>query len=78
VLLEPGATAHAILQIVDAYNYPSSICEQGNSSALRVYEPGDYSALLVPFSVAVCRKAGPVYLGVSTTIPGTGIPGYST
>lgn len=78
VLLEPGATSHVILQITDVYDFPAATCEQGNSSELRVYAPGDYAPLMVPFSVAVCRKAGPIYLHVSATIPGTGIPGYST
>jgi len=29
-----------------------------------------------PFSFRGCAKRGPVYLHVSTTIAGTGIPGY--
>jgi hypothetical protein len=77
VLLEPGASAHVILQITNVSNYPTSACQPVTADTLRVYAPGDYAALSFPFSVAACGKAGPVYLHVSATVPGTGIPGYS-
>ncbi len=78
VFLAPGATSHAILQITDVYNFPPSTCQPVTAGALRVYAPGDYASLIVPFSFTACGKSGPVYLHVSATIPGTGIPGYST
>jgi hypothetical protein len=78
VLLEPGATSHVILQITDVGNFPPSTCQPVTANELRVYAPGDYYSLSFPFSVAACGAAGPVYLHVSTTIPGTGIPGYSS
>jgi Protein of unknown function (DUF4232) len=78
VLLQPGATSHVIMQITDVGNFPPSACAPLTANTLRVYAPGDYSALLIPFSVAACGKAGPIYLHVSATVPGTGIPGYST
>jgi Protein of unknown function (DUF4232) len=77
VLLEPGATSHVILQITDVGNFSPSACNPVTADTLRVYAPGDYSALQIPFSVAACGTAGPVYLHVSATVPGTGIPGYS-
>jgi hypothetical protein len=78
VLLEPRVTAHVILQITDVGNFPPSACDPVTANTLRVYAPGDYSALFIPFSVPACGTAGPLYLHVSATIPGTGIPGYST
>jgi hypothetical protein len=78
VLLEPGATSHVILQITNVGNFPPSACNPVTANELRVYAPGDYSSLLIPFSVAACGTAGPVYLHVSATVAGTGIPGYST
>jgi hypothetical protein len=78
VLLEPGATSHVILRITDVGDYSPSTCDPVTANTLRVYAPGDYAALLIPFSVAACGDAGPVYLGVSATVAGTGIPGYST
>jgi hypothetical protein len=77
VLLGPGATAHVLLQITDVADFSPSVCGQVTANTLRVYAPGDYSSLLIPFSVAACGTAGPVYLHVSTTEPGTGIPDYS-
>jgi hypothetical protein len=77
VYLGPGATSHVILQITDVYNFSASVCQPVTANALRVYAPGDYDSLLIPFSFTACAKSGPVYLHVSTTIPGTGIPGYS-
>lgn len=78
VLLEPGATAHVILQVTDVGNFSPSACNPVTANTVRVYAPGDYSALEFPFSVAACGTAGPVYLHVSATVPGTGIPGYSS
>jgi hypothetical protein len=78
VLLEPGATSHVILQITDVSNFSPSACNPVTANELRVYAPGDYDSLLIPFSVAACGTAGPVYLHVSATVAGTGIPGYST
>jgi Protein of unknown function (DUF4232) len=78
VYLAPGATAHVILQIADVFAYTPSACQPGTANTLRVYAPGDYAALFIPFSVAACDKAGPIYLHVSTTLAGTGIPGYSS
>jgi Protein of unknown function (DUF4232) len=78
VTLAPGATAHVILQIADVSSYPPSTCTPITSDTLRVYAPGDYAALTIPYAVSACSLAGPVYLHVSTTLAGTGIPGYST
>jgi Protein of unknown function (DUF4232) len=78
VTLAPGATAHAILQITDAGNFPPSTCQPATATTLRVYAPGDFSSLTFPYSFTACSQAGPIYLHVSTTIAGTGIPGYSS
>ena len=78
VTLAPGATSHVILQITDVANYPPSTCQPVTATALRVYAPGDFAALTVPDSFSACSHAGPLYLHVSTTISGTGIPGYSS
>jgi hypothetical protein len=78
VLLEPGATSHVTLQITDVGNFPPSTCQQVTANELRVYAPGDYYSLSIPFSVGACAAAGPVYLHVSATVSGTGIPGYSS
>ena len=78
VYLAPGATAHVILQIADVGAYSPAACQPVTANELRVFAPGDFASLLVPFSFPACSSAGPVYLGVTTTLPGTGIPGYSS
>jgi hypothetical protein len=75
--LVPGATVHVILQIADVYNFPPSSCHPTTAYALRVYAPGDYASMQFPFTFKACGKKGPVFLYVSATIGGTGIPGYS-
>lgn len=77
VTLPPGATAHVILQITDVGNFSPSACHPASAVALRVFAPGDYASMRFPFSFRGCAKSGPVYLHVSTTVAGTGIPGYS-
>jgi hypothetical protein len=75
--LVPGATVHVILQIADAYNYPPNTCHPTKAYALRVYAPGDYSSMEFPFTFEACAKKGPIFLFVTATIGGTGIPGFS-
>jgi hypothetical protein len=71
-------TAHVILQVADVANFPAGTCHPATADTLRVYAPGNYSAMRFPFSVRACARRGPVYMHVSTTISGTGIPGYSS
>jgi len=78
VTLHHYQTAHVELQIVDVANFPSASCHPATADTLRVYAPGDYSAMRFPFSLRACARKGPVYMHVSTTISGTGIPGYSS
>jgi hypothetical protein len=75
--LAPGSTVHVILQVTDVGNFSPSSCKPTQAFALRVYAPGDYSAKQVPFTFGACGKSGPVFLHVSSTIAGAGIPGYS-
>jgi hypothetical protein len=77
VTLKPGQTAHVLLQITDVGNYPPASCHPATAAAVRVYAPNDFDSIVVPFSFRACAKRGPVFLHVSPTIAGTGIPGYS-
>jgi hypothetical protein len=45
--------------------------------ALRVYPPNATRSAEVPLTFQACRNAGPVFLHVTTTQSGTGIPGFS-
>jgi hypothetical protein len=77
VTLGPGATSHVILQITDVGVYSPATCRPEQATSLRVYAPGAYNSIRVPFSFEGCSRGGPVYLHVSATIGGTGVPGYS-
>jgi hypothetical protein len=77
VTLQPYQTAHVVMQIADVGNFSRAACRPATADALRVYAPGDYAAMRFPFSFRACARKGPVYLHVSTTISGTGIPGYT-
>ena len=77
VTLPPGATAHSILEITNAYAFPPAACKPIQATEVRVYAPGAYASLQFGYFFDACSKAGPVYLHVSPMIAGTGIPGYS-
>ncbi len=78
ITLTPGGTAHAILSIDYAGDMLPSQCHPTIAYGLRVYAPNDYSSMEFPFSFPACAKREFSYLGVFTTVAGTGIPGYST
>jgi Protein of unknown function (DUF4232) len=78
VTLAPGATSHVELQVTDVTAYPPSSCRPVRAEGLRVYPPNDRRAEFVPLSFEACAKYGPKFLSVTTTIAGTGVPGYSS
>lgn len=53
VVLSPGATADAVVQVVDHGNYGPDQCKATAVSGLRVYPPGNMDAAYVPFRDAV-------------------------
>jgi hypothetical protein len=77
VVLAPGGTAHALLQIANAGVFSGAACKPVQADALRVYPPDRRTATLVPFSFEACQKSGPVFLHIRTIRAGVGIPGYS-
>jgi hypothetical protein len=48
VTLAPGATANAVLQIVDALNFPSPSCQPAKAAALKVFPPDQFTAVYLP------------------------------
>jgi hypothetical protein len=56
VMLSPGASAAAVVQVVDHGNYGPDQCKATAVSGLRVYPPGSKDAAYVPFrdSVTAC------------------------
>jgi hypothetical protein len=78
VTLTAGATAHVILRITDVGVFPPNACSPTRATSVQVFAPGAYSSRTIPIAFSACSRRGPVYLHVSTTIAGTGIPGYSS
>jgi hypothetical protein len=77
IRLAPGATAHATVQITDAVNFGAAACRPAEATGLRVYAPNAFASIVVPFSFQACSRRGPVYLHVTATVAGAGIPGHS-
>jgi hypothetical protein len=50
VTLTPGASAEAIVQVVDHGNYDPAQCKATDVSGFRVYPPGQTAAAYVPFA----------------------------
>lgn len=64
VTIGRGKTATAVLQIVDAGNFPASACHPVTAAGLRVYPPNQTRSKLIPFPFSACSRTGPVYLVV--------------
>jgi hypothetical protein len=79
ITLRPGGTAHVIWQVTDVENYPIARCKPAVAISLKVYPPGDYSSVSIPFNGGFfgCSRSGERYMHVSAVVAGTGIPGYS-
>ncbi len=73
VTLAPGATANALLQIVDALNYPSATCGPTKASALKIYPPNQTAPIYLPSTSYGCGQAvqimyiGPVQPGAGSS-----------
>ena len=76
VTLLAGETAHTVLQISDAANFPRSQCAPVTAFGLKVIPPDETTSAGVPFSFRACSKPGPVYLTVQPIQSGVGVPGY--
>jgi hypothetical protein len=73
VTLAPGATAHAILRVVDW----GALCStEVPAAGLKVFPPGATRSEPVPFSFGACAHQGVLVVGPISA--GVGIPGYTT
>ncbi len=70
VTLTSGGTAHAVLQVVDALNYPAASCDPATASRLRVYPPDLTTAFYLSSAAQGCAKPVQV-LSVSPVQPGS-------
>jgi Protein of unknown function (DUF4232) len=72
VTLAPGKTASALLQVVNAENYPPHRCKPVTAHWLKVYPPGETSALYYGFTALICSST---VKSVHTLSVGTMQPG---
>ena len=77
VILRRGGTAHALLTITEAGNFPARQCHLRTAVALRVVPRSGAHPAFVPLSFAACSRRGPIYLHIRVVRPGVGIPGVS-
>jgi Protein of unknown function (DUF4232) len=76
VTLAPGATAHALLRIVDVDVLARANCMPVEATSLRVYPPGQTVPATIPFRFRACSAPGPIFLFVRPVQPSVGIPGH--
>jgi hypothetical protein len=79
IILPPGGTAHVTVQVVDALNYSKSDCKPVTAHWLKVFPPGQFTALYIKFTATTCSAKLPAKLGVPLTVDavkgGAGQPG---
>jgi hypothetical protein len=71
ITLAPGGTANALLQIVDALNYPASACNPTKATDLRIYPPNQLDPIYVATTAQGCSKNSQV-LFISAVAAGSG------
>jgi hypothetical protein len=64
VKLAKGATATAVLRVVNPGNFSPSACHEVSAAGLRVSPPGQSSSKLVPLPFATCSLASQSTLSV--------------
>ncbi|HEX4033817.1 MAG TPA: DUF4232 domain-containing protein [Solirubrobacteraceae bacterium] len=73
VTLAAGASAHTVLRIVDAGNFPRSRCGPVTAAGLRVYPPGQTASKLIPYPFAACARDSATVLTVEALQKGLGV-----
>lgn len=64
VVIAPGRSAIALLQITDVGVFPPSACRPVRAAGLRVYPPEARASQVVRYSLRACSRSGRVYLHV--------------
>ena len=77
VIVAPGGTAHAWIDVIDAQNYPARKCGPVTVHRLRVFPPGERTATYVRLTAGTpaCSSAAETTITVDPVRAGTGVPG---
>ncbi len=71
VTLAPHAVANALLQVVEAGNYPPNKCHPKQASYLQIYPPNQTTPIYLAYSVTACASSVRI-LRVDVVRPGSG------
>jgi uncharacterized protein DUF4232 len=71
VTLQPQATGNALLRIVDAGNYPASMCGPATAHYLQVYPPNQTTPAYIKYKTQACSKSVRL-MTVDVVKPGSG------
>ena len=77
VVLAPGATAHAVLRLIDVGVFPTRMCRPTTAAGLQIFPPNTSDASIISESLRVCSSRAVSYLSVRPVHAGVGIPGFS-
>jgi len=77
VMLEPGATAHAVLRVMVTASTEAARCTRVTAEELRVALPSQGRAAFVPVHIPVCSSKGSISLSVQAIQARPGVPGYA-
>jgi hypothetical protein len=72
VTLPAGGSAHTILRIVEAGNFPKARCGPVTAAGLRVYPPDQTASKLIPYPFAACSRNSATVLSVEVVQMGLG------
>ncbi len=75
VRLPAGSVAHAWLQVSQAGNYPSAMCQPVTAHWLRIYAPDETQALYMNHDFSACSSHGVQSLTVMPVRSGQGVQG---
>jgi hypothetical protein len=65
VTLARGGTVHAVLKVVDVFNFPPTSCHRVTAAGFKVFPPNQTRAKTVPFPFPACSLRTHVFLFVS-------------
>ncbi len=71
ITLAPGAVANALLQVVDALNFPTASCGPAKATNLQVFPPNQTAAVYVPYQTEACAEPTQI-LFISAMAAGSG------
>jgi hypothetical protein len=70
VTLPAHGSAHALLRVVDALNFPASDCAPNPSTYLKILPPNQKASMLVSYNSTACSKSTTKLLTIGVVQPG--------